>query len=325
MVFASLLFHASMILSGLGPKILAYPPHLLASSDVSFPVPIALVSEDADELVAWRNATPVADHPSRCMLLVAEKPFGKHANLVLPFVNVTPASDVYSPAVGCFSGDGSSVEMDGRAALVQFALTGILARAFFAFRLVASCVEDVLVGSTCFLDVVVAALTSKRVEMAAAVFPFWGLVPLLFRHLTFTLFIFLSAIIPYRMIVKGYHSCIVARPRAPVYDGVHFACVEGSATTSVYECPRLFQTLEEKALLYYSSDDMARFEFEHQAELRFREKLSQVLTTKRQDQIHRICRWRQQQAQEQKDWDSHYGRGAQGDFGRRSSKRRRLR
>jgi hypothetical protein len=404
MVFASFLFHASMILSGMGPKILANPPLLphLASSDVSFPVPIALVSEDADELVAWRNATPVADHPSLCMLLIAEKPFGKHANLVLPFVNVTPSSDEYSPAVSCFSGDGTSlcarVAVKERAAMVQFALTGILARVFFSFRLVASSVEDVLVGSTCFLDVLVAALTSKLVELTAAVFPFWGMVPFLFRHLTFVLFTFLSAIIPYRMIVKSYHYCIAARPRAPVYDGVHFArvedsattsvyqcpwlfqpsleekallyyspqdletleekallyyspqdfarfqlesraerqlaavsnrvhfaCVEGSATTSVRECPRLFKTLEEKALLYYSPQDFARFQLESRSERQFCNSLMKVLMTKQEDQAWRMYQWRQQ-LQEQSEWKLHRGtkREAQETLGRTNSKRRRL-
>ena len=337
MVFATLLFYASMLLSGsgMGPKMVLNAPAVVTT----FPAPIALISEDADGLVAWRNASPIVDHPSLRMLLIAEKPFGEQGNLKLPFVNFTPISDFRSRIVGCLSEDGSSscdvveLENTSNATAVYPILTGIVAYICFAFDVMATSMNMncMCVVPHRFVDLLTAVFRSEWFEISAAAWPDWGLVPFLFDFLTCLFLPLLFVVIAYRRIVKDLGRVVVERPRAPDHVRVHFACVEGSATTSMVECPRLFTTLEEKALLWYSPQDFARFRLEYEAELyeaalQFRDNLKQVLMTKQKDQARRMSQWRQQ-VREEKERNSHRNatRGAQDNLGRMNAKRQRLR
>jgi hypothetical protein len=69
---------------------------------------------------------------------------------------------------------------------------------------------------------------------------------------------------------------------------VHFISEEDSSPVlSVHEYPRAFKTLEDKALLHWSTDELKRFKMEYKAERRFREKLKLVLIQKQEDQYKR--------------------------------------
>jgi hypothetical protein len=80
---------------------------------------------------------------------------------------------------------------------------------------------------------------------------------------------------------------------SPACKRVHFfiADEENSPVLSVHEYPRAFKTLEDKALLHWSFEEMERFKMECKAERQFRTNLKRVLVHKQKHQQRREAKW----------------------------------
>jgi len=234
----------------------------IAEAAFTFPPPVALVSEDVDLLAVWRNATPVVDRDS-----VAENQ------------NTTQFLQLWQmiTALAATCGRGLVIARD-----VMYSL-----------------VETLVAALNRFLDVLLSLFPSEYVEAAVSEFPYWGLFLFWFYFVTCLYLPLVSVLVSVSQITSNGHKTwkrlllqldnrlALGALTPPSCKHVQFRSEETSPVLSVHEYPRAFETVEDKARLYWTFEEMKHCMLEYKAELKFRAKLKFVLGQKQEDQQRR--------------------------------------
>ena len=314
MLFATFLANALLLLTSFGTNVLINAPRI-AEIVITFPPPVALISEDIDPLRAWRIVTPLIDQPSLRMALVTEKSCIEQ-ELIAPFINVTPTLSTSMPIASCLAANRFSLcagvnATENQNTAQQFLQTWLMITASASTRgqglVVARDIMYSLAGTAVaawnhFLDVLLFLFPSESVEAAATECPYWGLFLFWFYFLTRMYLPLVSVLVSVTLITqvaayeyKTWKRLLLRLDDRPTLEAlappsckrVHFISEGTSPILSVHEYPRAFETSEDKAMLYWSFEEMKHFRKERNTEQKFRAKLKRVLAQKQKDRRRR--------------------------------------
>ena len=314
MLFATFLANALLLLTSFGTNVLINAPRI-AEIVITFPPPVALISEDIDPLRAWRIVTPLIDQPSLRMALVTEKSCIEQ-ELIAPFINVSPTLSTSMPIASCLATNRFSLcagvnATENQNTAQQFLQTWLMITASASTRgqglVVTRDIMYSLAGTAVaawnhFLDVLLFLFPSESVEAAATECPYWGLFLFWFYFLTRMYLPLVSVLVSVTLITqvaayeyKTWKRLLLRLDDRPTLEAlappsckhVRFISEGTSPILSVHEYPRAFETSEDKAMLYWSFEEMKHFRKERNAEQKFRAKLKRVLAQKQKDRRRR--------------------------------------
>jgi len=166
-----------------------------------------------------------------------------------------------------------------------------------------SLVETLEAALIRFLDVFLSLFPSEYVEATAAERPYWGLFLFWFYFVTCLYLPLISVLVSVTQITaygyKTWKRLLLQLDDRPILEAltppsckcVQFSSEETSPILSVHGYPRAFETVEDKARLFWTFEEMKHFKLEYKAELKFRAKLKCVLAQKQEDQQRREAEW----------------------------------